>query len=257
MEFRGIPDEDFFLRVWWDLDNHFEQISTIEVTDDDLRRNGDKLDLEKTVEHTYHGLSEAVGRKVKVELTLEGRTGHCVRVRTIKVEPPEPPPTLPCGDGVCTVFVTSTLHNADFGGLAGGDAICASRALAAGLSGSFRAWLSTSYGSPASRFKYASVPYVLVDGTRIADDWDDLIVGNLAHPINITETGGFQPRGLVWTGTWPDGTAAAQTCSDWTDSGPSDVLLGRPQHFINPLWTAAGVFTRLCLDSLPLYCFEQ
>src|SRR5262249_42934796 len=40
------------------------------------------------------------------------------------------------------VFVTSTTHDGNLGGLDGADAICASLAANAGLSGTYKAWLS-------------------------------------------------------------------------------------------------------------------
>ena len=77
------------------------------------------------------------------------------------------------------VFVTSQSHNGDFGGLTGADAFCQSLALTAGLSGTYKAWLSDTTGSPATRFAQASVPYRLVDGTTIANDWNDLTDGTI------------------------------------------------------------------------------
>jgi len=51
----------------------------------------------------------------------------------------------------CTriVFATSTLQNGNLGGLAGADQICQEHADAAGLLGSFKAWLSDSRPPPA------------------------------------------------------------------------------------------------------------
>src|SRR5262245_28339890 len=49
------------------------------------------------------------------------------------------------------VFATSTLQDGNLGGLEGADAICATRATAALLPGTFKAWLSTTTTSAASR----------------------------------------------------------------------------------------------------------
>ena len=93
-----------------------------------------------------------------------------------------------------TVFVTSTSYDGNLGGLAGADAKCQDQADAAGLTGTFKAWLSDAKGSPSTRFtRSAGAPYVLVDGTVIADNYAGLTSGSLEHPINQTETGGAPP----------------------------------------------------------------
>ena len=50
------------------------------------------------------------------------------------------------------VFVTSTTHNGNLGGVAGADAICNARAAAAGLPGSYLAWISMADDDPEFRF---------------------------------------------------------------------------------------------------------
>ena len=108
----------------------------------------------------------------------------------------------------CRVFVTSTTHDGNLGGLAGADAICQARAAAAGLPGTYLAWLSDGSASPATRFLTQSAgPYRLVNGTTIADDWADLTSGDLDAPINITETGdppGGEPDSVVAYGVERD-----------------------------------------------------
>ena len=82
-----------------------------------------------------------------------------------------------------TVFVTSTKHTGNLGGQAGADAICQSRASAAGLAGTFLAWISEgSIDEPRDRFTQSSASYRRVDGTTIASNWDDLIDGHLFLP---------------------------------------------------------------------------
>ena len=43
--------------------------------------------------------------------------------------------------------------------------------------------------SPDSRFSRGVGPYVLVDGTIVANNWSDLTSGTLRHAIDETETG--------------------------------------------------------------------
>ena len=81
---------------------------------------------------------------------------------------------ITCGDGSKCVFVSSTLHTGDLGGLTGADAICNNLAEAAGFPGTYMAWLSDSSASPSTLFTQATVPYRRVDGTQVADDWTEL-----------------------------------------------------------------------------------
>ena len=62
----------------------------------------------------------------------------------------EPPP-VPASCNPCKVFVTSTVHDGNLGGLVGADAICNSLASAAGLAGTYKAWLSDGSGWPRCR----------------------------------------------------------------------------------------------------------
>ncbi len=70
--------------------------------------------------------------------------------------------------GACLVFVSSTIGNGDLDGLGGADDHCLT--LAASLPGgnipdNYRAWLSDSTASPATRFRHSGEPYILPGGT--------------------------------------------------------------------------------------------
>jgi Protein of unknown function (DUF1554) len=61
----------------------------------------------------------------------------------------------------CAVFVTSTTHTGNLGGLDGADAICQARAESlnsAAPAGTYKAWLSTAAESAAARLTHATVP---------------------------------------------------------------------------------------------------
>lgn len=175
-----------------------------------------------------------------------------------------------CSSGACTrrVFVTSQLYAANLGGLAGADAKCQALADAAGIGGTYRAWLSVdSNSSPATRFTRSPGAYALVDGTVIATSWSDLVDGTLQNPIRLTERGGAPPTSTdscgfasVWTNTGADGAGFADgamySCSNFTE------LTGRSQlgrHDVTGSnWSQACTSSPLsCSLRSPLFCFEQ
>lgn len=99
-------------------------------------------------------------------------------------------PGVPCGPtNINRAFVTSTTHVLGaLGGLAGADAICNQRAAAAGLDGTYVAWLSSSTASAASRLANAS-GWVRTDGKPFAKSRGDLLAGRLLYPLELDETG--------------------------------------------------------------------
>lgn len=172
-------------------------------------------------------------------------------------EAPPPPPAA----AFKIVFATSTSHRGDLiGGLAGGDAICQARAAAVGLPGTFLAWLSTGSASPSTRFTQSALPYRLVTGTQVADNWADLTDGTLDNPINRTEGGVFTESVMsqfVWTGTKEDGTAFPSAngdrCGEWAFDDTSGVI--GDSLIVDNEWTQ--VSTDSCDSFHRLFCFQQ
>ena len=118
----------------------------------------------------------------------------------------------------------------------------------------FRRKSSTADSSVADRLTQSAVPYVLVDGTRIADDWADLTDGSLQAVIDLDATG-MSHWADVWTGTLPSGLAYTEAdCDGFTNGGMGSALCGTTQS-INSSWTANQVPT--CDTRLRLFCFEQ
>ena len=137
-------------------------------------------------------------------------------------------------------------------------------ATAAGLPGTYKAWLSDSTSSPSSRFVPSTGPYRLVNGTTIAANWTDLTDGTLAAPINVTETGGGTGDvTYVWTNTDPDGTArnvpsdaSKGHCTNWsTNSSPASDGIGGSAGSRTTSWTALVIAP--CDYRYHLYCFQQ
>ena len=170
---------------------------------------------------------------------------------------------LKCGaGGVCRVFVTSTTQNGKLGGLTGADAICQGLADTALLPGIYKAWLSDDTNQPIDRLPFSTGPYHLVNGTKIADNWDDLTDGDIDAAINRDETGAQASSSLpnAWTNTNFQGGVdnPSAHCSNWSsDSGehPDGGNSGNIQE-TGPGWTTgAGNFG--CDFELHLYCFQQ
>lgn len=174
---------------------------------------------------------------------------------TIQLTAPFPTPT----SNSQRVFITSTTYNGNLGGLAGADAKCQTRASAANLGGTWKAWLSDSTTSATSRLLHSSVPYKLVNGTVVANNWDDLTDGTLQNTIGITELGTTKFGG-VWTNTESNGqTYRTDYCSNFTSSvAGSNFLLGW-SAYTNGNWTLtrSGTIETTCNNIESLYCFEQ
>jgi len=156
------------------------------------------------------------------------------------------------------VFVTSGQFNANFGGALGGDAICQAVADDAGLDGTFRAWLSDATTTPLARFTHSVDPYQLVNGTTIADNWNDLVDGQLDAAIGITETGQAVNAAATWVATATTASGTRQMfngdCQSWisaTDGFSAGV--GNEENTVS--WSDSGAIP--CNWLVSLYCFEQ
>jgi hypothetical protein len=169
------------------------------------------------------------------------------------------------------VFTTSKQYRGAFlSGVEGADALCAEHASAAGLSGEFKAWLSQLGTSAADRLTHSTRAYFLVDGTRVAASWDDLIRTDLLHAIDLDEHGVRLTPELgadVWTATmvdgrevpWEPGGTPTQNprldCALWSTLDEGVGLLGL-WNATNYFWTATSS-GKFCGESARLYCFQQ
>jgi hypothetical protein len=155
-----------------------------------------------------------------------------------------------------TVFVTSSTWGGNLGGVLGADAKCQSLADGAGLSGTYKAWLSSGAVSARERLTHSAFPYALVTGDKVADDWADLTDGTLDHAINVDQFGNAVTSNSVWTGTTTAGDEGfLWNCSGWYDAGPV-MSGGYGRHDLSDgRWTNAQL--DLCNVSNRLYCFEQ
>ena len=173
-------------------------------------------------------------------------------------------------EGPRTVFVTSSTYDGNLGGLSGADDICQGFADGATIEGTFKAWLSDSISSPSTRFIHSTnFPYILVDNTIIADNWEDLIDGSLQNSIGLDENGNdvtdynyFDVQ--VWTGTESDGSTAfdnllwgGNDCAGWTSSNGGSGIYAFNWR-VNSWWTFYDQTSMDCFSgSARLYCFQQ
>jgi hypothetical protein len=180
------------------------------------------------------------------------------------------------------VFVTSTWGYGNLGGwadaggqtgLAAGDNICQARATAAGLAGTYKAWLSDSstdaychiqgYTGKISAdcgqgsLPVAAGPWVRTnDGHPFADTIDRLINnGEVFAPVRYDETGSLPNSYSYFTGTLVDGTGSpGYNCSNWTSIGSTDYAQVAAPNGATGYWTDQG--TGGCDNTVGLLCFQ-
>jgi hypothetical protein len=157
------------------------------------------------------------------------------------------------------VFVTEARYsgnlaregNASTGSL-GADELCASEAKVAGLSGAFRAWISTT-GEEASARVGAMGPYRRVDGTTIFPG--KVAVGSPLVALSITASGRTlvsADDGAVWTGTEDN-----RRCADFATASAGALGAIGSALSVDATWTADGRAVRSCDARARLYCFER
>ncbi len=158
------------------------------------------------------------------------------------------------------VFVTSNTYSANLGGISGADSKCQSSADSVNLGGSWIAWISNSSTAARDRLTHAAVPYKMLDGAIVANNWADLVDGAISSRINVTEHLTSLVSTCVFTATQSDGSSASTRtsyngdCNNWSSTSDANgVLAGQTSNLSG--WTdSCGAW---CWQSNPLYCFEQ
>jgi hypothetical protein len=160
-------------------------------------------------------------------------------------------------------FTTSIFVNAPFNPITSADAICNARATAGGLSGNYRAWLSTTSQNAVQRLQAANVMirgWIRTDGVSFADMLTG--PGSLTgapgpfNPLSRDEFGvdlAGTPIAGVITGTQPDGMVSPDNCGDFTNPA-SQLLIGLCTK-VGAAWTEA-LHVSDCTSGYRLYCFE-
>ena len=178
-----------------------------------------------------------------------------------------PKPNL---DGGHVLFVTKETFTPDFQGIDGANKLCADAAQAAGLSGTFVAFLGV-VGNPVLRFgkdgKNDTLPIIDTTARTIATSYAVLLQkgpsiqvdhDERGAQINFTLDGGVPDcevnPAVAWTGSDGEGTAVNQSCSEWqvnAEGQQGQVGLG----FAKDRWLSACVIS--CALKAHLYCAQR
>jgi hypothetical protein len=159
------------------------------------------------------------------------------------------------------VFVSSETYTGNLGGISGANDKCDQLAQNAGLTGSYKAWISNSKSTPATTFNRSKGPYVLVDQTIVANNWNDLTDSILNKSINLTESGALvNALSKAWTNTHPDGSiislTTTESCSDFTSvDAQYTAVTGTIVLYYSSEWTRHN--STSCQESHYIYCIQQ
>jgi len=171
-----------------------------------------------------------------------------------------------CDDHTVAFISSIPYTGGDFGGLTGADAECQTLASAAGLPGTFLAWMSDDNTSASDRFSHSVMPYERVDGMQIAADWADLTDSSIGVTMSLDESGVLKPvpgtistcasDQPVWTGTETTGLSAqGLNCFNWT--GGSNTRWGQADQTAAQ-WTRWCTLSGSCSSfTAHIYCFQQ
>ncbi len=171
--------------------------------------------------------------------------------------PAEPPPDVPSGAHL--IFVTADTYPGDLGGLTGADAVCQFSANAASLPGTWKAVLSDTGTSAASRLQSTGEVFNML-GQRIAPNLSALWLTSileLEHSVQFDQNGETTWQGIrhAWTGTEVDGTSAYDNCNNWTSNDPVNYEGGIGDFTrTTSLWIKDARFD--CDQAFPLYCIN-
>lgn len=138
-------------------------------------------------------------------------------------------------------------------GIPAADAICASEAQAAALTGTFLALLPTTEPA-AQRFDASGPTWVRRDGIALARTAADLLAGVLVAPLNVTATGEYEDQ-LVMTGGYAPSAPVdpSRTCDTWTNAAGGSGL----GYAVASNLSAFTQTTADCMAPQRVYCLEN
>lgn len=171
-----------------------------------------------------------------------------------------PPPCSaagPCSGPYNYAFLSSELFEPSaFASREGIDAECTRLAAAAGLPGTYVAWLSYTAEDAINRLGDAS-GWLRTDGMPFAPSAESLVEGRPIRPLDLDENGVRVTGGESWvvTGTRSDGTLEANfNCEDWTNVDTSAMrALAGFTYRAGSRWTSG--YSLDCNARSRVYCF--
>ena len=138
-------------------------------------------------------------------------------------------------------------------GIADADALCQNEATAAGLPGTFLAWLATDTASAMSRFSPEPV-WTRVDGVPLATSAAAFAAGDLLTSLSVRADGSSLER-VVWTGAANPTSVGTMTCSNWTSNNMNTMALTGSSWHSTALSFTDGMFG--CANGFSVYCLQQ
>jgi hypothetical protein len=159
------------------------------------------------------------------------------------------------------VFITETSVASTFQGAPAADAICNQEAAAAGLAGTYRAWLGEDdLSSMVLRVAQSESGYVRTDGTSIADNYADLVDGTLDAPINVTALGATVSEVQAWSNQHvgaPVPFLGAASCAGWTTTASTSYGWTGLADETDSAWTEGQILPCSPYRLARFYCFQD
>ncbi len=154
------------------------------------------------------------------------------------------------------VFVTRTAYYGNLGSIANADAQCQIAADAAGLKGTFKAWLSDASTHAIDRIAEVGAWHATGPG-------DEMVFGSRANlrgyplvPIARDEYGALVPAGrYIFTGTSVTGVRTGSDCTGWTSQSTSVYATVGTTGSTSTAWT--NYSTGSCFNGAQLLCLQQ
>ena len=159
-----------------------------------------------------------------------------------------PPATL-------RMFVSSSSHNGNLGGVAGADTICQNLADTATLGGTWMALLSD--GATHARDRLNTDAYIYNLNGKLLFDRNQIWSGDTNFfAVQYDENVG-SVNAEVWTGTRPNGNRYGDHCSSWTvgTGFPNTGTAGGSNDDVFNIWIDGP--TGQCDELKRIYCLEQ
>jgi hypothetical protein len=166
---------------------------------------------------------------------------------------PSAPSPVPSPSSHKRVFTTSTTYSGALGGAHGADTECARQAVASGLPGSFRAWISD--GTIGAYDGIADVGPWYTTGDAVA--FSSKIDLRGAPRSELLDEYGDHAQSLgAWSGSDASGNATGFDCNGWTNGTTEATGTSGSAIALDPTW-GGGDAPRSCATQGPLVCFEQ